>query len=122
MRYAAQTEVSAERSKAEIERLLQKYGATSFTSGWQGDRAAIMFELQQRRIRFVLTMPAKTDKTIVYTASRGLRRSETDRDRAWEQAVRQRWRALLLVVKAKLEAVEAGISTFEEEFMSWIVL
>ena len=34
----------------------------------------------------------------------------------------QRWRALLLVVKAKLEAVEAEIATFEEEFLPHIVL
>jgi len=32
------------------------------------------------------------------------------------------WRALALVVKAKLEAVEVGISTFDEEFLSNIVL
>lgn len=30
--------------------------------------------------------------------------------------------ALALVVKAKLEAVESGISTFEQEFMAHIVL
>jgi hypothetical protein len=43
-------------------------------------------------------------------------------DAAWEQACRQRWRALALVVKAKLEAVECGISTFEEEFLAWMML
>jgi hypothetical protein len=36
--------------------------------------------------------------------------------------VRQRWRALALVIKAKLEAVEAGITIFEEEFLAHIVL
>ena len=40
----------------------------------------------------------------------------------YEQAVRQRWRARALVVKAKLEAVETGITTCEEEFLSCIVL
>ncbi len=38
------------------------------------------------------------------------------------QAERQRWRALLLVLKAKLEAVESKIATFESEFLSHIVL
>ena len=33
-----------------------------------------------------------------------------------------RWRALLLVIKAKLEAVTAGISTIETEFLANIVL
>lgn len=38
------------------------------------------------------------------------------------QVKRQRWRALLLVVKAKLEAIEAGISTLEHEFLANVVL
>lgn len=41
---------------------------------------------------------------------------------ASDQAARQRWRALLLCLKAKLEAVECGITTFEEEFMAHIVM
>ena len=39
-----------------------------------------------------------------------------------EQAVRQRWRALLLAIKAKLEAIECGISTIEEEFMAFVIM
>lgn len=38
------------------------------------------------------------------------------------QAERQRWRALFLVIKAKLESVESRIATFEEEFLAHIVL
>jgi hypothetical protein len=34
----------------------------------------------------------------------------------------QRWRALALVIKAKLEAVAAGITTVEQEFLAHIVL
>lgn len=40
----------------------------------------------------------------------------------WEKACRQRWRALALCIKAKLEAVECGITTFESEFLAHIVL
>ena len=39
-----------------------------------------------------------------------------------EQAERQRWRALLLVIKAKLESVENTIETFEQAFLENIVL
>ena len=39
-----------------------------------------------------------------------------------EQACRSRWRALALAVKAKLEAVAIGITTFEDEFMAHIVM
>jgi len=41
--------------------------------------------------------------------------------RNWEQGCRQRWRALCLAIKAKLETVESGISHFEDEFLSQIV-
>jgi hypothetical protein len=44
------------------------------------------------------------------------------REKVYEQACRQRWRALLLIVKAKLEAVTAGISTVEREFLPDVVL
>lgn len=40
----------------------------------------------------------------------------------WEQACRQRWRALALAIKAKLEAIASGISEFEDEFGMWMVL
>lgn len=40
----------------------------------------------------------------------------------WEQGCRQAWRALTLCIKAKLEAVSAGISEFEDEFLAHIVL
>jgi hypothetical protein len=39
-----------------------------------------------------------------------------------ERTCRQRWRALTFVIKAKLEAVEAGISEFESEFLANVVL
>jgi hypothetical protein len=37
------------------------------------------------------------------------------------KAIRQRWRALLLTIKAKLEAVAVGITTLEEEFLANVV-
>ena len=36
----------------------------------------------------------------------------------WEQGCRSRWRAILLILLAKFEAIEAGISTFEREFLA----
>lgn len=51
MKYASQTSVSVEKSKGEIERSLQKYGASAFTSGWTKGKAVIAFEMNERRIR-----------------------------------------------------------------------
>ena len=41
---------------------------------------------------------------------------------AYEQEVRQRWRALAVTIKAKFAACEAGISVFEREFFYDTVL
>lgn len=122
MRYAAQTMVSSEKSKAEIESILTRYGAESFASGWQGNEAVIAFVMKDRRIKFLLPLPDKKDKEFTHTSERNLNRSDHRAFQKWEQACRQRWRALALVVKAKLEAVETGITTFDEEFMAHIVM
>lgn len=121
-RYAERTDVPSERSRAEIEKTLRRYGARSFASGWDEMAAVIMFELADRRIRFRLPMPNRNDRAFTHTPSQGLRRSEEAIDREWEQAQRQRWRALALVIKAKLEAVAAEITTVEQEFLAHIVL
>jgi hypothetical protein len=42
--------------------------------------------------------------------------------RAWEQACRSRWRALALIIKAKLEAVDLGITSVEKEFAPDMVM
>ena len=119
-RYAADTSVSVSSSKAEIERIIERHGATGFMSGWTAQQAMIAFAMNDRQIRFILPMPDKSERRFTHS-TRGLRAPETIQ-KEWEQACRQRWRALALVIKAKLEAVESGISVFDDEFMANIVL
>jgi len=122
-RYAEKTEVPADRSRNEIEKTLTRYGAQGFMYGWEdsGKRAIIAFMIGGKRIRFELPMPDPNAEEFV-TTSQGRPRSDTAARAAWEQASRQRWRALALAVKAKLEAVAAGIATFEEEFLAYILM
>lgn len=120
--YAAETAVSTEASRAEIERTLRRYGASSFAYGWSADQALVGFEAGGRQVRFTLDMPRRDDRAFTHTPSRGMRRTPAQAEAAWEQGCRQRWRALALVIKAKLEAVEAGITTFEDEFLAHLVL
>lgn len=119
--YAKDTSVSVSRSKAEIEQTVERYGAWQFNSGWSGDRAVIGFTMEGRLVRFVLQLPSKDEAVFTETPT-GKKRAAEAAHKAWEQACRQRWRALALVIKAKLEAVESGISVFEDEFMANIVL
>lgn len=120
-RYAEQTTVTSDRSRAEVERTLERYGATAFAYGWQGAVASVMFVAHDRRIQFNLPMPDRNTKEFTYTPT-GKKRTAEAAAAAYDQAVRQRWRALALVIKAKLEAVSTGIVTFEEEFLAHIVL
>lgn len=121
-RYARETSVSVARSRSEIEATLLRYGADSFASGFDRKQAAIQFQYERCVIKFLLPLPDRHSEEFTRTPARRARRRPEDAERAWEQACRQRWRALALVIKAKLEAVDAGISTFEEEFFAWTVL
>lgn len=120
--YAKNTGVSAADSRAEIERVLTRYGAEQFAYAWKAGQAVIQFRARGRDVRFVLAMPDREAREFTHTPSRGQRRSPAAAEAEWDQACRSRWRALLLVVKAKLEAVESGIAEFESEFLANIVL
>lgn len=121
--YAEGTTVTPENSQAEIARLLRKYGAQGFSYGWEDDgptqRAAISFKAHDRLIRFIVEMPPAEH----FRVSPGKqRRTDAAMLKAHESEVRRRWRCLALAIKAKLEAVETGIATFEDEFLAYTVL
>lgn len=125
MTYAENTKVSVEKSRAEIERTLARYGADQFMYGWGGEGAVIAFVVtlesgQRRQVRFELPLPSRDERRF-QMHSRG-RRTAAQAEALWEQACRQRWRALNLVIKAKLEAITTGIATFEDEFLAYTML
>jgi len=117
--YASGSEVPVSRSRQHLEQLLMAHGAEGFAYGWTAEADRVEFVWQGQRVRFTLPRP-KRDK-FVLTPS-GLQRTEKQIQAAIEGEDRRRWRALLLVVRAKVEAVESGISIFEEEFLAFIVL
>lgn len=121
-RYAEATKVSSAASRDEIERTLIRYGATQFIYGWDGAAAVVGFRIGERQIKFTLAMPDRRGREITHTPETRRLRSVDAQDAAYEQAVRQRWRALALVIRAKLEAVEAGIVTMEDEFLAQTML
>ena len=103
MTYARETKVPVDRSRAEIESTLRRYGAKEFAFGHRVGRADVAFRLKDRNVRISLPLPQGDS-------------------RADQQLTRARWRALLLVMKAKLESVDAGIETFEQAFFANIVM
>lgn len=120
--YAKSTTVTSVQSKMEIERTCRRFGAERFVAGWEAGRAAVEFEINSRRVRFLLPLPSKEDPEIKFSHNGKHERNKGQLEDAWEQACRQRWRALSLAILAKLEAVESKITTFEEEFLAHLVL
>ncbi len=97
-KFAATTKVPVDNSIAHIRKELKRYGADGFIHGDYGDRAMISFKWENRVVRIEIGLPGDP------------------------QGERQRYRALLLVVKSKLECIECGIETFEEAFLAHLVL
>lgn len=125
-KYAVDTNVSAESSRAEIERTLTRYGARQFMYGWgehEGREVAVVgFQAHGRQVRFHLQMPDPKDRQFHTTETGRVRTQKDAIQKAYEQACRQRWRALALTIKALLEAVEVGILSFEQAFLANIML
>jgi len=120
MKYAQKTTVSVEKSRSEIEYTLKRYGADQFISGWDQEKAYIGFRVRNRMIKITVKLPLKSD--FAHTPEMKFKRAPEAMFKAWEQACRQRWRSWLLLIKAKLEAVENGDATIQDEFMAYIML
>lgn len=114
MAFAARTEVPFEKSIGEVVALLVRHGADDIGQMQSRDRFTLQFALDDRTVRFVI--PFADPEQI--EATRGRRAFED----ATDQARRQRGRALLLVIKAKLESIESGIETTEQAFLANVVM
>lgn len=121
--YAAGTEVAATRSRAEIEHVLEKAGATGFSYAWMAERsiARVEFLLGERQMRFTIPLPDRSESRFTHDG-RHRRRPEAGMRAAYDGEIRRLWRSVLLMIKAKLEAVNSGITSIEEEFLAHIVL
>jgi hypothetical protein len=121
--------VPVERSQARIRALLQRHGATAFLAieEWNANRIGFAFSYVKRwtttengvrkpheqpfRVRTIV--PVWTDATGPASHYPYVKQ---------QQRYRQVWRALYWNLKARLEAVEFGLMTFEDAFMSDVVL
>jgi hypothetical protein len=120
MAYAETTSVPFERSVMEIITMIRRAGAEQI--GQMEDRTyfAVQFTLDARMIRFrvpfptIEDMPTRNGRNQMLTAAQRAERLN--------QAKRQKGRALMLVIKAKLESVESGVETIEQAFLANVVM
>lgn len=116
--YAKGTKVSPENSRAELEKVLRRYGADAFSYGVEDSRAIVAFRASGRHVKFELSYPPLSE----FRWTRTTTRTPVQQRVAREQRIRELWRALVLVVKARLESVESGIESFEQAFLPYIQL
>ena len=133
-RFAEGTTVETSKSKAEIEVLLTRYGAsgTAVVSDYLTGTTSVTFRFGERFYRLQLAHSNHGAMPDPYKPATNLcpkgwdRWAVADRQR-WvaarvEQGAREVWRRLLLVVKAKLELVAEGGSSVEREFLADMML
>ena len=119
-KFAENTTVSAEKSRAEIETLLRKHSIHDIAVMSMQGHSVIAF--QRGTVSYRLSIAAINPDAHEFTHTRqNWLRSDSDKERLIAQENRRRWRAMLLVLKGKLVAAADGVVTFEQEFLAYAI-
>lgn len=102
--FAKRTTVPIEKSLMEIRRVLDRYGATETSITLVGGKKGLSFKMRDS-----------------HSGWRGVRISIAESSRE-AQKERQQWRALVMLLRAKLESIALNVTTFEQEFLPYIQL
>lgn len=97
-KYAEDTKVPVARSQSEVQEILRRFGASGFMCGWDNGASFVTWAYRNRVFRYSVQIPEN------------------------EREERRLWRTLTLCIKAKVAAVDDGLRTFEEEFLSAMVM
>jgi len=106
MKYAKKTTVPVARSKQKIEELLTSYGIEESFMGRSPRGDGIGWTYKGKVYKMSVPMPAKENKT----------------EKQYDQEVRQRWRILYMSMKMKFEEIDAGVISFEDQFLAQMTL
>lgn len=123
-KFAEGTTVGAGSTKGQIEDILMSNGCTRYGSMADAITATIMFEYEGIGYRMSIALPDPQDKEFTEYTSRGTlyARAENVAQELYIKELNRRWRAMFAVIKAKLIAVNEGITDFPKEFLAHAVL
>lgn len=105
-KYAKTTTVSVEKSKVQIQRLLTDWGITEFYFGTSIRGDGIGFSWNGRTYKWNVKMAKQEGLT----------------EKQQQQVKRQRWRLFYMSLKMKLEEIDGGDETFEDQFLAKMCL
>jgi hypothetical protein len=120
-RYAEGTTVSVQNSRGEITGILTKHGCTHFATGSTPEGDTIQFVLGGKQFRMFIAKPT-ADSMYERDRSRYSYPNNVDWEAKAEQEWKRRWRAHVLLIKAKLEFIEGGDTTLEQEFLPYALM
>lgn len=123
-KFAEGTTVQAAATKGQIEDMLVAHGCDRFGSMADSTTARIMFSCQGISYLIHINLPDPNDDAFWFYMRGSVqhRRAEPEGQDRYRAELNRRWRALYAVIKAKLIAVDEGITTFEDEFLAHTVL
>lgn len=115
------TNVTVERSQGELRKMLLRYGADQFAFFESGEYAEVAFRhgLLGVRMRVPISPPSEAE----VRARAKSRRVGQDKAVAgrFEQEHKRVWRVLYWLLKTRMEAIEAGVETFEQAFLAHLL-
>jgi hypothetical protein len=115
------TNVPVEKSQQELRELLRKFGAMQFSFGEGRDWAGLEFVHDEQLVRVRCPLRQPDDRQISsYNKAAHTPTAESVMRLLDKEAMRV-WRVLVWTVKARLVAVEEGLETFEQSFLSHLV-
>jgi hypothetical protein len=121
MAYAEGTKVTVPSSRGEITGILTKHGCERMAWGTDPSGDTLQFELGGRLFRFTILKPTAAELR-KRDSGKYVYPGNVDWDSKVDAEWRRRWRAHVLLIKAKLEFIDGGDTTLEREFMPYIVL
>lgn len=105
-RYAKNTSVPMARSKQKIEELLVSYGIEESFFGRSPRGDGVGWKYKGKVYKLSVPVPSRDEKT----------------EKQYEQELRQRWRILYMSMKMKFEEIDAGVISFEDQFLAQMSL
>ena len=106
-KYAKNTKGPASKTRVQVQNLLIKYGIEEFYFGTSPRGEGVGFKYEGRTYKHNVPMPDP---------------KKSRSDNQYKQAVRQRWRLFYMSLKMKLDEVQGGGVSFEDQFLAMMSL
>jgi hypothetical protein len=113
------TSTPVAKSQEDIRWILRKYGAdgVQFSEDWKAKKIMVRFLYSIGTVQYSVFFSVPIPDVDVRTGT-GRQRKASQMELLKAQTHRGIWRAVFWAIKSRMEAVEFGIETFQEAFMS----